>query len=407
MPTRITADGRRARLGLRHRLAGPDRHQRTVADVAGDLVGLHATDASSVFLSARARIPTVEVKAIEAALYDERSVVRMLGMRRTMFVVPTGLMATVQASCTDAIAARERKRTVQMIEEGGLATDGHRWLAQVGPRLLRALDERGEATAAELAALVPEMKAQLRFGEGKKWAGQISIGSRLLFQLSAEGAIVRGRPRGSWLSTQYRWAPASAWLGPDGAAGEPLAAATARVELVRGWLATYGPGTVADIKWWTGWTVGEVKKALAGLELTEVEVEVGPGGEPGGEVVAPGFVLVGDEPGPKATDPWVAFLPALDPAVMGWKDRGWYLGEHGQVLFDRSGNPGPTVWCGGRIVGGWAQRTDGDVVFRLLADIGREAEAAVEAEAARVLAWLGDGRVVPRFRTPLERELTS
>ncbi len=106
-------------------------------------------------------------------------------------------------------------------------------------------------------------------------------------------------------------------------------------------------------------------------------------------------------------EPWAALLPALDPTVMGWKERGWYLGEHGPALFDTAGNAGPTVWWDGRIVGGWAVRRDGEVVFRLLEDVGGDAVAAVEAEAARVAAWLGETQVVPRFGTPLARELAS
>jgi hypothetical protein len=47
------------------------------------------------------------------------------------------------------------------------------------------------------------------------------------------------------------------------------------------------------------------------------------------------------------------------------------------------------------------------VVVRLLDDVGAEASAAVTAKASRLQAWLGDSRVTPRFRTPLERELSA
>jgi hypothetical protein len=122
---------------------------------------------------------------------------------------------------------------------------------------------------------------------------------------------------------------------------------------------------------------------------------------------AAGLALPGDlEPVPPP-EPWAALLPALDPTVMGWSGRAWYLGAHGPALFDRSGNPGPTVWWDGRIVGGWAQRRDGEIAVRLLEDPGAEAAAAIGAAAGRLRAWLGDVRVTPRFRTPLERELTA
>jgi hypothetical protein len=92
---------------------------------------------------------------------------------------------------------------------------------------------------------------------------------------------------------------------------------------------------------------------------------------------------------------------------MGWRERGWFLGGHGPALFDRNGNIGPSVWWDGRVVGGWAQRKDGEIAVRVLEDVGADAEAAIEREAARTAAWYGDVRAVPRFRTPLERELTS
>jgi hypothetical protein len=92
---------------------------------------------------------------------------------------------------------------------------------------------------------------------------------------------------------------------------------------------------------------------------------------------------------------------------MGWKDRAWFLGGHGPALFDRTGNIGPTVWWEGRIVGGWAQRKDGEIVYRLLEDVGADALNVIAARSEELGRWLGGVRVTPRFRTPLERELTG
>jgi hypothetical protein len=92
---------------------------------------------------------------------------------------------------------------------------------------------------------------------------------------------------------------------------------------------------------------------------------------------------------------------------MGWKARDWYLGGHRDALFDGSGNAGPTIWVDGRIVGGWATRADGEVVTRLLEDVGSEASRAVDAEAARLTGWLQATHVIPRFPTPLARELVG
>jgi hypothetical protein len=92
---------------------------------------------------------------------------------------------------------------------------------------------------------------------------------------------------------------------------------------------------------------------------------------------------------------------------MGWRERAWYVGGHAAALFDRSGNIGPTAWWDGRIVGGWAQRKDGEITVRLLEDAGREAAAAICATARQLQEWVGAARITPRFRTPLERELAG
>jgi hypothetical protein len=391
---RIGAGERRARLAARHHLA-PIAKASGPVEAAASMVGLHGTDAASVYLAAAERMATPERGLIERALYEDRKLLRILGMRRTMFVVPVDLAAVVQAACSRKVAVQQRRVTLGFLKECGIGgPDQAAWLREVEEAAVRALSELGEATAAELAAAEPRLAEQIRLARGKAYEGTQSVGSRVLLLLGAEGRVLRTRPRGSWISTQYRWSPVDTWV--DGGI-EDLPTETAQVELVRRWLTAFGPGTVAELKWWTGLTVREVRTALDKLGAVEVDLD--------GQA---GVVLSEDlEPVEPSGQPWVALLPALDPTVMGWGRRDWYLGEHGPTLFDRNGNAGPTVWVEGRIVGGWAQRPGGEVVFRLLEDVGAEATAAVGAAAARTEAWIGRSRVTPRFRTPLERELSA
>ncbi len=92
---------------------------------------------------------------------------------------------------------------------------------------------------------------------------------------------------------------------------------------------------------------------------------------------------------------------------MGWKQRHWYLGEHRAPLFDRNGNIGPTIWVDGRIVGGWGQRPDGEVVLEYLSDVGADHRALVEIERDRIQAFVGDVVVKPSFPTPLQKRLAT
>ena len=386
---RITDAERRARLGTRHRLAAT-RRAADVRDVADSLVALHSTDPASVFLSANARMRDGTVAHVEQALYDDRDLVRILGMRRTLFVVTVALVPIVHAACTRAIAATQRRRYAGLIEQGGIADDGSAWLERVGDATMAALQRRGEAFGAELSADVPELRSRVSFGEGKKWAGTTSMTTWVLTLLAADERIVRGRPRGSWLSSQYSWSPAPSWQ-PRGE--PPLDTAGAQAELAGRWLAAFGPGTLADIAWWTGWTKTAARGALAALGAVEVDLSGGTG-----------YVLPEDMEPPTLPEPWVALLPALDPTAMGWTDRTFYGGDD-KVLYDRSGNIAPTVWADGRIVGCWVQREDGDVAVRLLVDAGRETAVAIDDAAGRLGKWLGAARVKSRFRTPIEREL--
>ena len=92
---------------------------------------------------------------------------------------------------------------------------------------------------------------------------------------------------------------------------------------------------------------------------------------------------------------------------MGWKERGFYLGEHGPVLFDTNGNAGTTAWWDGRIVGCWAQDPDGVVVLHLLEEVGAEGRAALRAEAERLTGWLAGHRVSTIYPSPAMKQALS
>jgi hypothetical protein len=386
---RIRVDERRARLAVRHHIA-PTERVGSMVHAARDLVCLHATDPATVYLSAWARMTHPAIEAVDRALYHDRSLVRMLAMRRTMFVVPTEEVPLFHSAAALAIARTERKRNEALAAMLGVRHPAA-WLRKAEAATMTALEQRGEATAQELAADIPALRKKVRLNIGKRYEGDIGMSSRVLLLLALEGKVVRGRPRGSWVSSQYRWAPMTGWLGRP---LPSLSTSEAQTEVIRRWLSRFGPGTEADIRWWTGWTARVVRLGIATIGVVEVDLD----GQRG-------FVLPEDLESTPKPKPWVALLPALDPTTMGWQAREWYLGAHKDALFDRNGNAGPTIWVNGRIVGGWAIRKSGEVVTRLLEDVGRSVSLAVEAEAARLTAWLGTAPSVARFPTPLAKEL--
>lgn len=388
---RIGVDERRARLAVRHHLH-PESRAGSPVEAAHDQVGLHTSDPATPFLSSWARVDGLTIPDMETVLYTEPSLFRILGMRRTLFAVSGDLVPLLHHGCALPLAAAEQRRLVGYLEAEGITDDGERWLERVGDSTVEAIIRHGEALATELREDVPELKQTLTFGRGKKWGGKVGVSTRVLFLLATRGRIIRGRPRGTWRSGQYRWTAMETVLHGGIPDMDPPAA---RKSLVERWLRSYGPGTEADLRWWTGWTLRDLRPALRALDLAKVEIDTGSA-----------WVMADDlEPIPTPT-PWAAFLPGLDSTVMGWRERHWYLGDRREGLFDRNGNAGPTVWWRGRVVGGWGQRPDGRVVYRLTEDIGADGDTAVADRAEALEAWLSGVRVTPRFPTPLFRELS-
>jgi hypothetical protein len=379
---------RRARLAQRHHLSPAWRAADVVAATDG-MVCLHATDPATVHLSAWARVDGVTVADVDKALYADRTLVKHLCMRRTLFVVRREDFGMVQAAASERVAGQERRRLVSQVEKAGLVADGAAWLDAASAATLEALDRMGEATSTELRAAVDLLQGSTVYAPDKSWGGNVPVGPRVLTCLSAAGEIVRASNRGGWHVSRPAWARTSDWLGE-----QPTAPAEreARAQLVRRWLRAFGPATVADVRWWLGSTVTAARTALSDVGAVDVDLH----GQPG-------VALADDlEPVPEP-EPYAVLLPGLDPTTMGWYERDWYLGPHRAAIFDSTGNGGLTAWWDGHIVGGWNQTPDGEVFLQLLEDVGAEGRSALEREAARLTEWLGGVRVAPRFPSPLSK----
>lgn len=359
--------------------------------MAADLVGLHSSDPTSVYLSARARLDRFVVEDLERLLYDSRDLVRVVGMRKTLWVLPTAWGATITRLYAERNATPERKRLERMLLDQGITPDPENWLGRVLDSILHHLVDRGPLLAAQLSTLVPELGIRLRFGVGAT-ATSVAIGTRALFLLAAGGRVVRARPAGSWVSGTYRWAATETWLGTR--LLDERSIEECRRLLVDAWLHAYGPGTVDDIAWWSGLPKNQIRATLDAIGAIEVRLEEGIGW------VAPDDD--GIDPNPP---PWVALLPSLDPSAMGWKQRTFYLGDHRPKVFDRNGNAGATVWVDGRVVGAWGQTPSGSIAIRLLEDVGGEAVDAIHQQANRLEHWLRPTRYRPRFAAEADSRL--
>jgi DNA-binding transcriptional ArsR family regulator len=378
----ISDDERRARLADRHAVAPWSRVADPVAATEAMTV-LHSTEPATVYLSLAARVDGLTVGDVDRALYDDRTLVKQLAMRRTLFVFPRDLLPAAWGSASARVARALSTRLAKEVESGGLAEDGARWLDDARRAVLARLADGSELTAQELREQLPELEGRIDLAVGKSYGANVAMAPRVLTQLAVEGLLVRGHNTGHWRLSKPRWTLMRTWLGDVPA---PLEPDEGYAELVRRWLATFGPGTETDLLWWLGSTKTAVRRALADVEA----VEVGLDGGGTGWVLPDDPALDGSIPD---VEPWAALLPVLDPTVMGWKERAFYLGDHTPHLFDTNGNAGTPAWWDGRSVGCWVQDEDGVVEVRLLERLPRPAKAALAVEAERLTAWLGGTRV--------------
>jgi hypothetical protein len=358
------------------------------------MLALHATDPATIYLSVLARSTSSTLSDIAAAMYERRTLVRWMAMRRTLFVFPTEDIPEIQAAVSAPLAGTLRRQILSRIARNGteprIESEPAPWLAEVEAAVENALMDGGAATGARLAASVPALRTTIHAGSPSQVEQNLT--SPLLTAMSAAGLIVRGSAPGPWTSRHHLWEPVAQWW-PDGV--PQLESGQSQTALAHRWLKRFGPATFDDLEWWTGWNKTTTRTAISTLPTEEIDLH----GETG--------IALLDDTLDGADDPPVAtLLPALDPTPMGWKHRAWFLSVEPNQIFDRSGNIGPTVWWNGEVIGSWGVGRSGEVRTIVVADRGRDAELAIGIAAQTLQARLGGTIVTPSIRTDLERLLT-
>lgn len=388
---RISTVERRSRLAVQHRLT-PERRSDDVAQITDDLVALHSSDPATVFLSAGLRMQSPSIAAIERALYVDRSIVRHHAFRRTLWAMTPTVARLAHASATAKIAVAERRKILSIVDAEPDIDVAEDWWANALGSVQTLLAAEGPLPTREIGKRLPALTRPLTIGRGTRNPAEVAAHTRLVLLAGFEADLVRTAPTHGWNTAEYAWADTAEWLGQP-LTGVPVDQAAAG--LLERWLDRFGPATETDIRWWTGWTVTQMRAALDTIDAQPVLIE---GDQPAW--------ILGDEPDEGDGGPWLALLPGLDPTTMGWKERGWYLSEAAaRRTFDRWGNAGPTVWRNGEVVGGWVQREDGSVAVELFVDLTRSERTKLDEQIDRFVSLVGDTRIRVRFPAPNQKDL--
>jgi hypothetical protein len=338
----------------RHRLNRRVPAGRLV-EVARELCGVHAQLASSAEIALWARLDGLHRDDVRAALEEERSLVKTWAMRGTLHLLAAEDLPLYVA----VLGPRWDDPGGAWLRGFGVTREQYDALLDGVPRALGARPRTREELADELVRLVgPDVRDRVVSGWGS-----------LLKPSARRGDLVFGPNRGRNVTfvRPDRWLGKQAKLDPD----------EAQREIVRRFLAAYGPATADDLGRWLGMRAG-LKRLLAGIEdeLVEVELE----GQPAWLLAADVAALE-----QAAAPTSVRLLPAFDPYVVGFRPRGLFVSAADEPkIFRPQAWFSPVLLVRGRAAGIWKHERRGRKLEVSVEPFGRLSATSRRAVAVEV-----------------------
>jgi len=343
-------------LGKQH--LTPGSRLEDVVRVAGDIGGLHATGATTPYLSLWARCPGFTRARLEVELYERHTLARLRSVRGTIYIYPREFLPVAFAATSASVIALSRR----YMEASGVTFEQYQRVSQDVLRLLAGREMTAVAIrqALQIDAYVPTV----------------------LNLMCDQGLLLRARPDKGWRDAHHRYARFSEYL--PGVDLKQYSAGEASVEIVRQYLRSFGPAGEHDMAWWTGFTRSRVRTALHELGGKVTEIELRGTERP--------WWLLSEEVEPlrqtrPAGAPTVNLLPGLDPYLMGYRERARWLDEaRAPWVFDRAGNATNVILVDGRAAGVWDVAPTGEpgVKVFLFEDPPRQVLDTIQAEARQL-----------------------
>jgi hypothetical protein len=366
------------RLG-RHHLARRAPREALVS-VVGDMVGAQAQVLSAAQIALATRTADLTLADVDAAV-AERRLVKVGCMRRTLYLVPSSVVAVFVRG-----TARRAEKEVRWALRKGVP--GRTLEAAIGAAL-DALDEPlTRPEIAERACRALGVRPRLVHGGGWGSRGKVAavpVGALtypvvdLLHLAAARGIVCYGDQRNG----EPTFVRADAWV-PD---SEDVPAEDAEDRLLRRYLEAFGPASVADFAAWTGITLREAGSIWARSEGELVTVDVDDG--EAGLLHASLDELVDA----KTETPHVRLLPYFDSYLLGHRERRHLVSdEHRHHVSRSQGWIAPVVLLDGRVAGVWKHargRGRLEVEVTPLERLPRRVVSAIRAEADELRRFLG------------------
>ncbi|MFX0043037.1 MAG: winged helix DNA-binding domain-containing protein [Candidatus Hodarchaeota archaeon] len=308
----------------KHHLTEDDKID-DIIQITEDLCGLHSTDLKTSHLSLFVRTRNFKKVDLEKELYINKTMGRIRGMRRTLFIQTKNMIPIVHAATFEL---SEKTFQKYMEYHGIFIKDYH----EISKFIIEKLKGR-ELSASEIR---------------KELNSKLNIPA--IIQLMCNyGLLIRGRPIKDWKDRRNKYVLFKEQF-PNIDLAE-MDEENAIKQLVKRYIITYGPVTENDISWWTGLTKTKIRGAFNNFEKQLERVRIS--NVKGNFIISKSDINhLKDINNPE--EKFLNFLPELDPYLMGYKDRQRYIDSSNKnKVFDRSGNATATILINGKIIGVW------------------------------------------------------
>ena len=331
--------------------------------VASALCGVRAQLPSTAELALWARVDGLEQGEVKRGVEEERTLVKTW-IRNTLHVLPADDLALYVA----VLRPRAEGPGDAWLRLRGVTREQYEAIVENVPRALDGRPRTREWLADRLAELAgPDVREAVLFS----WGG-------VLKQSARRGDLCFGPPRGRNIT----FVRPDCWLRRPLRTPDPDEAGR---ELVRRFLAAYGPASAVDFgRWLEDPTRARALLKANASDLTEVEVE----GRRASALTADIAALAG-----RRRPRGVRLLPAFDQYVTGPRPREAFVPPDRMArVYRPQGFVSPVVLVDGRAAGIWSHEQRGGAIrvevepFQALAPKVRKALAA---EVERLAAFLG------------------
>lgn len=304
---------------------------------------------------------------LETELYIKKTMGRIRGMRRTLFIQTKNLIPIVHA----ATFKLSEKSFEKYMEYHGITWKDYQ---EVSKSIIKILKGK-ELSASEIR---------------KDLNSELNIPA--IIQLMCNyGLLIRGRPIKDWKDRRNNYVLFSEYFPKVDLAS--LNEKDAIKQLVQRYIKSYGPVTESDISWWSGLTKTKIREALKAIESTLKKIKIS---SLKGQFILNNFDLRQLEGNIYSNKPNIILLPELDPYAMGYKERERYINsDNYNKVFDRSGNITATILLDGCIIGVWdtEQKPEKLVKLHLFYPIEEDLRKKIYSKAQELGKFIFESKV--------------